>query len=83
MISCGIVKYLRVSIVNLLAVREEIVDLFEAAEAHECLQFIHFGVGADVGAGEFAVDGEVAELEQFGLESGIFEDEEATFTRVE
>ena len=52
-----------------MTIGDEVVDLLETAEAHECLEFVHLGVRANIVAGDFGFDGEVAKGEQFALKS--------------
>ena len=52
----------------MVAIGDEVVDLLETAEAHECLEFVHLGVRANVVAGDLGFDGEVTEGEEFVLD---------------
>lgn len=72
-----------VGVVDDAAVGEEVVHFFEAQEAHEGLELVHFGVGADGGAFGFAVDGEIAEFEKLFLKRGVFEDQQTAFGGME
>ena len=72
-----------IRIVDEVAVGKEVIQFFEAQEAHQGLELVHLGVGADGSAFGFAVDGEIAEFEELFLQGRVLEHQQAAFGGVE
>lgn len=62
---------------------KQVIDMLQAAKAHQRLEFVHLGVGTDIHTLCLGFDGEIAELEELFLDGGLLKDKQSAFTGME